>query len=606
MTGIVGIISGDGLERNQATLERMVKPLRRNARFGVDQGVGNQAALGVVSLMGQGPRIIEQLGVTLAFFGQLFEDSLPPGISLPRFLLDCYQQRGPEALCRLNGTYTIAVWDEPLGRLSLLNDRTGYCRMYYWQSPTRLLFASEYKAISWHPQFNKAVDPVAAADLFLYQFPAENRTLFRDIRALTPASLLTYQEGQLTIRTYWEPPFYTSGKPQKSDAEYADGLAGCLRSAVKRRARAGTALLITGGLDSRTVGGIFQSTAPDIPLVTNTIGVSTGEDVILGAQVARSLGFPHQVIPINGLYLHQYSAPLTWMAEGATGAYASWILAQADYLQAHDLPFVMTGLWGNFISGRHYPEGLAGARTLDQAAQATWPFYGPFIAGLKELMRPEVFDQAAPASIAATDGAYRRTSAEDFLQRFDQVFLSTRIGRMGNTADATGDVAWALDPFVDNEVLDFTIGQIPPRVRARPTFYLDLILRNIPAVTRVKYGRAGMSIQADRRIQQYPALAWTALHAQYFLKRVFPGSFGKEARSSIPHARAIRAESRAFVQQMLARSEYIDDLFNGPAVLKMLEDHILGKRNAYYPLDAVLTFVLWRAQFCALDGPLTG
>ena len=63
-------------------------------------------------------------------------------------IVHAYEQWGEAASTRLNGMFAFAIWDRPRrGELFLARDRYGVKPLYYWQSGTTLLFASEIKTL---------------------------------------------------------------------------------------------------------------------------------------------------------------------------------------------------------------------------------------------------------------------------------------------------------------------------------------------------------------------------------------------------------------------------------------------------------------------------
>ena len=587
----------------------MIRPLRRNPSHHESTIASDTAALGSIGLPEGGPQIASRNGVWLAHYGLIVDDAFtaelllgahgpPDDYGTPaRLLLDRFLRDGVAAVRGLNGVYALAVWEEEPQRLTLLLDRLSYFNLYYWQSPEGLMFGSEIKSIAWHPRFNRDVDPAAVADLFLHFSPMEERTLFCDIRSLPPAGILTYERGQIRVGSYWQPSF-AGQRDARDDRQYADGLAERMQRSLARRARASTGLLITGGLDSRVVAEMYCATAPETDLITSTISVPGGEDLVYGKKVARALGLPHEHILIGTDYLQQFASPITRSAEGKIGAHASWIMAQGEFLQQHGLRFAMTGLFGNFISGRHYSHEVHKAASFAEGRQHANSYLKQNLAGLREVMRPEIYREAALYSADMPGRMFDISGTADARQAFDYMLIHSRIARGGHTSDALGDFALPLEPFLDNDVLDYALSEIPSQVRERSLFYLHLIIRHLSRVSAVPYARTGYPIPLDLRIRQVPLLHHADDLRRRALRRLFPTRYDKERRGSIPQAGAFREGSQAFARRVLARSDLLGDLFDMHAVSCLLEDHLARRRTAYFTLSHVLTVALWREQFC--------
>jgi len=139
MPGIAGVVSEEGAIELRSTLERMVQPLMRSPVLSSDEHCGEHGGLASIFLRGVGSPLAARAsgmgGVWLAFYGGVHLDEAPPdGRSLAEQLLERYLQGGRAALCGLNGTYVAAIWEEEQRRMTLIKDRMGYSKLFYWHS----------------------------------------------------------------------------------------------------------------------------------------------------------------------------------------------------------------------------------------------------------------------------------------------------------------------------------------------------------------------------------------------------------------------------------------------------------------------------------------
>ena len=81
------------------------------------------------------------------------------GYSDTETLLACIDEYGLEdALKKLNGMYSIAIYDRKERCVFLARDHAGEKPLYYGQQGENLFFASELKALRAHPEFRPEVD----------------------------------------------------------------------------------------------------------------------------------------------------------------------------------------------------------------------------------------------------------------------------------------------------------------------------------------------------------------------------------------------------------------------------------------------------------------
>jgi asparagine synthase (glutamine-hydrolysing) len=500
--------------------------------------------------------------------------------------------------------YSLAIFEEAEGRVTLVNDRYNASKLFYWHDGRRLMFASEYKAFTWHKDFPRTVDPVTVADLCLHRVPVENRTLFQAARGLPPASILTFADGQLTVRSYWSPVYADPGAPALRDEDYADGMAERMALALRRRARPDTCLLITGGLDSRIVAGLYQKEASTIGLRAASLGRPDGGDVVLGQALAGALGIPHQHIPVGTGYMAQYANPAVWKGEGRNGSYASWIVAAAPYLQSSGTRYVITGLWGNFISARHYPPAFAGVHTLQDGLRVVKEFLHPYSNQTQSLMHPDVFQKYGLESAAALERLFLQPDTSSLVQRYDGFSYLFRISQHGNTEVALGAAAAPLEPYLDNDVFDYAVGVMPPDSRMRGLVNLLLVTRHLPSLANVAMDSSGRSLIDELTTRRSGLRTFIDDTRGRILRRLMPGGHRRYPRA-IPHAEALREGSRDFVTAALRQTDLYDDFFDPRAVQSLFESHLAGQGNYFMILDSVLTFILWRKLFCEQTAPAT-
>lgn len=110
---------------------------------------------------------------------------------------------GEACLTRMNGMFSLAIWDSKEQRLFAARDRLGEKPFYYAQRQGAFLFASEIKALLKFGDF-KQNERLIAHYLYHGYYDHTDDTFFDGIRSLPPGHVLTYHDGRLTIRRYWD------------------------------------------------------------------------------------------------------------------------------------------------------------------------------------------------------------------------------------------------------------------------------------------------------------------------------------------------------------------------------------------------------------------
>jgi asparagine synthase (glutamine-hydrolysing) len=153
---------------------------------------------------------------------------------------------------RLEGMFAFAVYDAAGRVCRLVRDRLGIKPLVYWQSGGRLVFGSEIRAVLAAGCVDRQLSPQAAYDYFSYGYVPTPDTIYKSIRKLPPAHVLTFQDGRADIECYWRPKFECLGDDSatagKKLAELIDrSVEDYLVSDVP------TGVYLSGGLDSSVV-----------------------------------------------------------------------------------------------------------------------------------------------------------------------------------------------------------------------------------------------------------------------------------------------------------------------------------------------------------------
>ena len=174
------------------------------------------------------------------------------------FLFALYKKEGESFISRLEGMFSLALWDEEKKTLLLARDRMGKKPLYYFFNGETLVFASTISALKCHPAFPARLDPEALADYFSLLYVPQPFTVYRDVYALPAASLLKFDvaAGERKIYSYWKLDF--TDKVKGSREELAEELRRLVTEAVKKRldTKAETGVFLSGGIDSNIVSAL--------------------------------------------------------------------------------------------------------------------------------------------------------------------------------------------------------------------------------------------------------------------------------------------------------------------------------------------------------------
>jgi asparagine synthase (glutamine-hydrolysing) len=269
LSRIAALWHRDGRPVLDEMLRAMAQPMRIPAaappRFWKREGAGlvYQPLRGGESRDDLQPRELDG-GFALCFDGRLDNrDELLGGLhgeveedpADAQIVLAAYRRFGESFAARLNGDFSLALFDGTKQQMLFARDIMGLRPLYYWVSEGRVIAASEIKAILACEGVECRPDEDALADAFAGGNPNERQlTLFSGIRRVLPGHTVTLTRSRIVATQHWD--FDPARQVRHASiADYAGELRERFVQAVRRRARGpgGTAVFVSGGLDSSSI-----------------------------------------------------------------------------------------------------------------------------------------------------------------------------------------------------------------------------------------------------------------------------------------------------------------------------------------------------------------
>ena len=168
-------------------------------------------------------------------------------------ILPLYRELGESFVDRLNGMFGFALWDARRRRLVIGRDRLGIKPIYILHDRTRFAFASEAKSLLALPGVVPELDEEALPGYLHLGYVAAPRSMFKGIRKLPPATILTIEEGRVRERRYWRIPGTIDDRT--SAEEWAARVRARLEESVNMQMVSDVPIgaFLSGGIDSSAV-----------------------------------------------------------------------------------------------------------------------------------------------------------------------------------------------------------------------------------------------------------------------------------------------------------------------------------------------------------------
>ncbi len=214
-------------------------------------------------------------------------------------VLALYSKYGKKCLDHLRGMFAFAIYDEIENTLFLARDRIGKKPLKYLLDDTKIIFASELKAILTQVGVNKKLDYEAVHLYLNYGYTPAPMTGFEGIKKLEPGTyvFINLRNRSVEKKRYWEPKFRE--KLHLSEKQWCQRILDTLEEATKLRMISDVPIgaFLSGGVDSSGVVATMAALSPK-PVKTFTIAFNDRQfnEATFAKRVAKMYKTDHHVL----------------------------------------------------------------------------------------------------------------------------------------------------------------------------------------------------------------------------------------------------------------------------------------------------------------------
>lgn len=537
-------------------------------------------------------------------------------------LINAFAHWGKDCLTRFNGMFAFGVWDNQTRTLTLARDHAGIKPLYYAQAPRRnggppaFIFASEVKAILATGLVERALDEESLHQFLTFLWAPDPKTLFKGIKTVPPAHVLTLHADQLDIGEWWDVSFADIDR-NRSEAWWQERVLDTLDRVVKMEMVADVPLgaFLSGGIDSSGIVAMMKQHSDDRRVGTYTAGMSAEDlrydiipdDLKWARRVNEQLDTDYHEIMLKPdiaellpkLVYHMDEPPIDM-------AIPSYLISQAA---RKTLTVMLSGMGGDEVFAG-YPRQLAMkfAGALDPVPQL---LRRPLMNTIAEALpggRPGRF--TAPLRNAKK---FARSAALDFEERYlgyGTYFTDKAKQQLytGALRASTRDV----DAYADHKRYFARVKNAEPLNRL---LYVDL-KTFLPCLNLITTDKTSMAANLEVRVPflnremiemtaRMPAnLKLRGFKRKYILKRALEKQLSHDViwRKKAGFGAPIRSWLRGPLQPM------VDDLLSAAAVKKrglfqpaevrrIIAANLSGREDFNLQVFQLLNLELWHRQF---------
>jgi asparagine synthase (glutamine-hydrolysing) len=236
-------------------------------------------------------------------------------------ILHAYEQWGKDCVRRFNGMFAFALWDASTQEVFIARDHLGIKPLYYAEVGTRVMFASEIKAILEDSACPREVDIQALGELFTFRYVPSPATLFKGIRKLPPGHRMTVSRRGIEVERFWTslPRVHDDLREEALIERYQALLADAVR--LQLRSDVPLGLFLSSGIDSGVLLAIMSEQSAT-PIRAFTIGFEGGEktnEVDDARALAQMFGAAHEFMMVSPEDYTKYYERYLWDLEEPVG-----------------------------------------------------------------------------------------------------------------------------------------------------------------------------------------------------------------------------------------------------------------------------------------------
>lgn len=211
-------------------------------------------------------------------------------------ILEAFAKWGPKMIEKLNGMFTISIFDTREKKLYLFRDRLGIKPLFVYRKNGIMAYASELKAVSAVREFELTVNRMAIPYFLHLGYIPEPLSIYAEVEKFPAGCWAVFDGHQLKVERYWSASEKVTPNVISNETEAKEQLSQLLEASVARRLISDVPFgtFLSGGIDSSLVTALAQKSTSE-KLKTFSIGFNDAkhDESSFARQVSEHLDTEH-------------------------------------------------------------------------------------------------------------------------------------------------------------------------------------------------------------------------------------------------------------------------------------------------------------------------
>ena len=608
MVGIFGYFSQDVSEN---ILNEIVNAIKDEDYCITDQILNRSCVLGKLDIKSTETEesiTKKEDKISIVTCGEIYNEDIE---NLDKSLLKLYKEERLDKLKNFNGSFAAAIYDSTEEKLTLVNDRYGLIKLFYYRNEDHFCFAPKIRPLL-KLGAEKSLRKDAIIDFFLFGYLLGDKTFFEHIHQLPQASILEVLKNGINLTKYWNYE-YEEGYLARPQEELIDELGALWQRAVERRIKKDETIIIplSGGLDSRALlAAALRCTSKD-NIITFTFGEKGSSDFEIGKMVAGKAGVKNIPLGVEKEdFEEQYNISMTDI-EGMVDATPYFAIRGYKEMEKYG-NMLFTGTMIDVLLGRHILSPTFSSDMLKKEISSEEDY-----AKVKELIftHQKLNDEKEILQLFNPD-FLKNVVIKSSFDRTHQKFENVRNKKFPNYF-AVWDYTNRWDKYIyfavlrnrnlfkyltmlDSDLVDFTF-KLPPELRLDENLYIQMLLKRYPELFELPTTtNQGLRLDAgNTSLFLNRAILFAKTKANRILSMLIKRNiFRDKGKNYIDYDELLRRdkEYRNYMRRMIEKVE-AREYFNKDYIENIWRLHIQGKKNYSMLFGLLVTFELFLEGF---------